>query len=345
MAADIPLELLTNSRMASARFCMKSCWFKYELGWRRIRVAKALGMGSAMHIGRERYNKGDPDATAIVAALKQYEEIPEWADPYDWAVERETVQALLAGYFWRYGQNDIEVIVTEQVFKLPLVNPDTDTASRTFLRAGKIDGIGRLPDGRIIVDEFKSTGDPIDSDSGYWQRLRCDAQCSMYVCAARDLGHPEINVVIYDVVHKPGMGPKRATPIDKRKYKKDNTLYANMREEDETPDEFGKRLLEDIGERPDFYYQRREVPRLEDELTEFRHDMWNQAKMLIEAKKHCRWFRNVSKFTCPMCEFNVVCLESVRVDPDAPPAGFEILENVHPELEESDHGESEEENT
>lgn len=335
--ADTPLELLTSSRLACQRMCPKKHQLRYEMGLSRIRKGKALSIGSAYHVGQEAKNRGDDDATAIKKAIAPYEHLPEWADPYDWAVERETVAALLAGHFWFYGNNDIKILETEQVFQFPLVNPETGKPSRTFVNAGKTDNIGRLPDQRIVVGEYKTTGNSIDPDSEYWLRFRCDPQISMYVLAARAAGH-ETNTCIYDVVHKPGIAPKRATPMDKRKYKKDGvTLYANQREVDEIPEEFGKRLLEDIGERPDFYYQRREIPRLEDELAEFQQEVWHQAKMIMESRKHNRWFRNVSPLTCPYCEFAGICLQNQRVDPAAPPAGFEILENVHPELE-SDNG-------
>lgn len=42
--------------------------------------------------------------------------------------------------------------------------------------------------------------------------------------------------------------------------------------------------------------------------------------------------RNVSKITCGSCEFANICLSGGRVDPAFPPAGYEILTDVHPEL-------------
>ncbi|MCK4343264.1 MAG: hypothetical protein KAY37_16240 [Phycisphaerae bacterium] len=181
----------------------------------------------------------------------------EWADDFGWRVECEVVRQLLTGHFWRYENDDVEIIDVERTFELPLVNPQTGRASRAFALAGKIDAIVRLADGR---------------------------------------------------------------------------LYASQRERDETPEQYGVRLLHDIGVRPDYYFQRREVPHLEDELAEFQIELWQQAKQLLDSRRHGRWFRNVHRFTCGTCEFADICLNSVHVTPGAAPAGYELLANVHPEL-------------
>ena len=90
--------------------------------------------------------------------------------------------------------------------------------------------------------------------------------------------------------------------------------------------------LADIAERPDYYFQRREVPRLEDELAEFQLELWQQADQLRESQRRGRWFRNVGRMTCGFCEFSELCLNSIRVNPDVPPGGYEVLPSAHPEL-------------
>ena len=128
----------------------------------------------------------------------------------------------------------------------------------------------------------------------------------------------DVATVIYDVTRKPTIRLRQ----------------------NETPEVYGQRLLTDIGERPDYYYQRREVPRLEDELREYQAELWQQAQNLNDLRHRANkladpskaHFRNVSKMTCGQCEFADVCLNGVRVDPACPPVGFQILSDVHPEL-------------
>jgi len=330
-ATPVRRDVLTSTRLATLRRCSKQHFFRYELGLSRIRTGDALRLGAAFHRGLELWNKGSDPAAAIDGAVVGYENVPEWADGFDWRVECETVRQLFAGYFWRYENDDVQIIDVERTFELPLVNPGTGRSSRAFVLAGKIDAIARLSDGRVVVLEYKTCGEDIGPDSNYWLRLRCDPQISQYVLAARALGH-DVATVLYDVTRKPTIAPLRATPPDKRKYTKEGRLYANQRDCDEAPEEFGVRLLTDIGDRPDYYYQRREVPRLEDELAEFQAELWHQAQLLLEARRHNRWFRNIHRFTCGTCEFADLCLNAVRVTPGVAPSGFQILTDVHPEL-------------
>jgi len=309
--------LLTSTRLAALRKCPRLHYWRFELGLSRIRRATPLRLGGAFHYGLELFNGGASADEAIAEATAHYAVCPDWADPTDWAVEYETLKALLSGHFWRYQQDNLEFVAVEQSFEIPLINPDTSAASRTFRLAGKMDGIVRLADGRLAVLEYKTAGEDISPDADYWLRLRCDGQISLYVLAARALGY-DVATVLYDVTRKPTIRLRKA----------------------ETPEQYGKRLLKDIGDRPDYYFQRREVPRLEDELAECRAELWQQAQLILETRRRAArlpdpsraWFRNVGRMTCGFCEFSALCLGAVRVDPANPPSGYQILADPHPEL-------------
>jgi len=303
---------LTSTRLATLRRCPRQHYFRFELGLARVRTSDALRLGAAFHRGLELHNNGVDAAKAIEQATANYADVPEWADAFAWRVECETVRNLLAGYFWRYENDHVEILEVERTFEIPLVNPETRASSRTFVLSGKIDAIVRLADGRLAVLEYKTAGEDIGPDSAYWLRLRCDPQISQYVLAARAIGYA-VATVLYDVTRKPTIRP-RSKPHP------------------ESPEQYGVRLLHDIGVRPDYYFQRREVPRLEDELAEFQVELWQQAKQLLEARRHGRWFRNVQRFTCGTCEFADLCLNGVHVSPGTAPAGYELLTDVHPEL-------------
>jgi len=71
----------------------------------------------------------------------------------------------------------------------------------------------------------------------------------------------------------------------------------------ETIDMFGARLLQDITERPDFYFQRREIARTDLELAQFRQQLFAvYTAQKAYAKSGC-WFENESQcratFPCP----------------------------------------------
>jgi hypothetical protein len=308
---------LTSTRLAALRKCPRLHYYRYELGLSRIRSATALRFGAAFHAGLEARNRGAASDRVLQCVLAGYDVVPQWADPTEWAVERETLKALLLGHIWRYGQDNIVIVAVEMSFEIALVNPDSGATSRKFTLAGKIDVIVKLADGRLAVLEYKTAGEDIGPDAEYWLRLRCDGQISQYVLAARATGY-DVATVLYDVTRKPTIRLRQ----------------------NETPEVYGQRLLADIGDRPDYYFQRREVPRLEDELAEYQAELWQQAQHLLELRRRAAGledpakahFRNVGKMTCGQCEFANLCLNGVSVDPASPPPGYQVLEDVHPEL-------------
>ncbi len=349
-----PLRLLTHSAMSCARRCLRQYFYRYELALRSRRDAAALRLGAAVHKGLELWSKGATPEAAILAATEGYAVCPAWADLYDWQIEREIVANLLAGYFWRYGTDTLEYVEVEKSWEMPLINPASGRESRTYQLAGKRDGLVRAGDGRLSVLERKTTGDDIGPDSDYWLRLRCDQQISLYTLSALHDGH-DVSGVLYDVLRKPTIRPRQIPLLDEtglkvvvdeqtgeRMFNKDGkprqSAGAGMKlaTRPETPDEFGARLLADIEERPDYYFQRREVPRLEDDLQAFRLECWQQAQMLSDCRRWGRWFRNVGRNTCSFCEYSRLCLQSITVDLEAPPGGFEIVSDVHPELSEGE---------
>lgn len=347
--------ILTHSRLRTMRTCLRQAYYRYELGLSRSRTAAPLRLGSAFHVGLDRSNRGATQDEAIAAATSGYDQRPEWADEHEWEVERATVSAMLACHFWRYGADPLRVIASELAYEMPLINPDTGRPSTRYTLAGKIDAIVRMPSGQTAVVEYKTTGESISPDSDYWPRLNCDPQLSMYVLAARHLGY-ETSTVLYDVTRKPSIAPRQIPILDETGAKVvldasgervytgrgsprqtgDAAMGYVLQSRIESPVEFGERLTADMGERPEFYFARREVPRLEDELDDFRAELWQQARAHADCVRHGRWFRNVTQMNCAGCEFSQLCLHGVTVDPRNPPVGFVRLDEVHPELTQGD---------
>mgnify|MGYP000740096063 CR=1 FL=1 len=340
--------------MASARLCLRQHYYRYELGLRSKREVAALRLGRAIHQGLEQWSRGVPGEKVLRDIAWEYDKTPPWTDPPGWAVEEQTVLSLLAGYYWRYQDDPLEYVEVEKAWSMPLVNPETGRASRTYELAGKRDGLVKAPDGRLFVLERKTTGDDIGPESDYWLRLRCDPQISLYILSARHDGH-DVAGVIYDVVRKPSIRPRQVPVLDEgglkvvvseetgqRALNRDGSPRQSagpgmkLVTREEKPADYGVRLLADIEERPDFYFQRREVPRLEDDLQEFRLECWQQARLLADCRRWGRWFRNVGRNTCSFCEYASLCLQSITVEPGAPPAGYEFVANVHPELMEGE---------
>lgn len=304
------MQLLTHSRMSSARRCLREHYYRYELGIVRDTEAQYFKVGHALHSGLEVWHSTH-DVEKTLAAVH-----------LDDAYDHVTVLVLLAGYIDHTAPLEFEA--AEQEFRLPLVNPETGYPSRTFELAGKIDGLLRE-----AVAEHKSTSEDIAPDSDYWLRLRVDPQISLYALASGK------NKVIYNVVRKPSIRPRAVPELDadgikivrdditkerlqnkNGSWKQSATEGSHLVSRPETPAEFGERLKLDISQRPDFYFARREIPILDDHLEEFKREVWQQAKLLMECQNSGYWFRNVSRVTCSNCQYANLCLQSIQVNVD-----------------------------
>jgi hypothetical protein len=358
-------RLLTNSRMTCAKTCLKKHYWAYELGLRPAVDAKPLRMGRAVHRAVEFHAKGMTGDEAILAMLAEFDAAkPVFVGPEsepDWNIERETVVRLLGGYFWRWGEMSLEHLAVEKVFEGPINNPETGGTSRTFGVSGMIDGIVLLPDGRLAVKEVKTCSDDIaDPASDYWLRLRIDQQISLYFRAAERMAAagelPEApQTILYDVIRKPAIGPLLIPILDENGIKivadektGERIFKANgeprqsgdkekgwvLQSRRQTPEEYGERLTADIGANPDFYYQRKEIPRVQSDLDDFDLELWQMSRMLGDCQRFARWPRNTSAcIGFGKCPYFGLCTSGWKPTGEADvPQGYARLQNVHPEL-------------
>lgn len=288
-------ELITASRMACLLDCPRKHYWRYECGLRRDMDALALRFGTAWHAAMEARWEKLPFNDALKAALAT-------ASDFDEATVA-TLSGLLAGYYARWAEDPVKELCAEVEFRSPLLN------SRTFDVAGKIDGLGILHDGRLALVEHKTTSADVGPDSDYWLRLRSNPQINQYVLAARSLGW-DVAAVIYDVTRKPSIRVKQ----------------------NETSEQYAERLAADAQERPDFYFARREVPILEDDLEEFGIQRLELARMILNFRAasrrsrlpHHGWPRHLTEMHCKTCDYASFCLQNIVPDPARPPAGFRV---------------------
>lgn len=144
--------------------------------------------------------------------------------------------------------------------------------------------------------EHKTSSQDIGAGAPFWRKLAMDAQCSIYIDAARRSGY-DVRGVIYDVTAKPAHRPKK----------------------DETPAEFGQRVLLAIASEPDEYYRRGKVVRLETEARESLIDVWQLTRNIRTAVRDARWPRNTD--ACEryhrFCEYFDVCTGSTSIEDDS----------------------------
>lgn len=354
-------DRLTNSRLAAFKTCPRMHWFRYQVGLRRHQGKAPLRMGSAYHLGLDLLAQGKELAETLELALAGYTEVPAWASTdegtYEWKIERITVAHMIAGHHWRWGAAPTTVLGTEESFSVPIRNPATGAMTPLFRQDGKIDRRVMLDDGRMAIEENKTTSEDLAPDSIYWTRLRRDHQISSYMHGARVLGH-DIQTVIYDVIRKPTIrptmiplrdGPDGTTGLKivmdangERVRTKDGKKWRETPDADlgfvaltrqETPEEFGQRYGNAMRAEPDKYFARREIPRLDADLELFQQELWDQVQQLRACQTHGRWYRNTAaciQWGSP-CEYHDIC-DTYEFDPNHVPEGFVTVDDLHPEL-------------
>lgn len=342
-------QLLTHSRMQAFKLCRKKHYWAYELGLRRVVDAKALRMGSAGHEGLDAYKKTGSLEAAIHAVSDMYAGLPEGIEQYDWEIERETVECLVAGYVWRWQDFKFEVLQSEQAFNIPLRNPSTNRSSTIWQLAGKIDGIIKI-DNRNLILEHKFISDDISPDSDYWRRLQIDTQITIYTHAARELGY-EPESVLYDVIRKPTIKPSAVPVLDdngdkvvlgedgkrvmtaqgKPRQSGDKAKGYVLQTRSMFVEEWSQKLQCDIELRPDWYYQRQEIARLDDDIAEMKVENWEIQKAIREAQKTNAHFKTVNLGSCSYCSYFGLCSSKFKFE-DRIPEGFVHLGDVNPEL-------------
>lgn len=316
------MRRLTNSMMSTAKTCLKKYWYYYVQGIQIIREADPLWIGRLVHQAIEMQG---------VPAKPLY---PKWCqttdDIYHWDCRYELAAAVATDYLDYYQEDDLLYISKEEEFEVPLVNPATNRPSRNWLAGGRVDALVRLEDGRLALKEIKTTSYDISPDSDYWRFLGMDQQISHYLL------HTKAETVIYDVIQKPGIRPKLIPELDEnglkisvdehgnRRYKKNGEPYqsGSLKKRKETPEEYGQRCRECMSAES---YIRKEIPRLENDLKEYQHELWAQAKLLTECYRHGYWFKNTNSCNSMhrTCEFLDLCFYGWQ-EGDPLPVGFEF---------------------
>jgi hypothetical protein len=306
-------QLLTTSSTKCYCRCPREYQFRVEQGMDSIESSRALNWGRVWDsvqawLWTPKHNWNAEDAIGCGKFDPSWYQLDE--------VDQINIEVLAMGYveYWREAQASIERLGIKLQFSTPLRNPETRRVTPLWDLAGELDAIARA-DNRLMIVEHKSSGDDIGPGSIYWELLKIDSQCSNYFEGARSLGY-EPDAVLYDVVRKPLLKRLLATPEENRKYTKAGALYANQRDHDESLDEYRQRLIEDVASRPEFYFSRAEVVRLESEEVEAGGDVWETAQSINQCQHRGRWPRNTQ--SCRrynrLCTFWGVCTGSATLN-------------------------------
>lgn len=256
---------------------------------------------------------------------------------------RAKARGLMRGYDARWKDAGYEVLAVEQMYHHPLYNPDSERQSRTFSVAGKVDVLARR-NGRTYVIDHKTTTEAIeDPNAPYWRQLAIDGQVSQYLYLMW-LEGLKPDGAVWDVIRKPSISPRElkageiASVVSGGKWCGDvvdsetRMAFSGKQIKRETLAMYEARLAYDCTtERPERYFQRQPVPRLDNDLIEYARDLWQVGQTILRSRrKEERLVKSTGaclNFHSP-CKFLGICSGH-----DTPDSGkWQRKENRHTEL-------------
>lgn len=252
-------------------------------------------------------------------------------------------RGLMVGYDARWKAAGYTVLSVERMVTADLRNPETSARSRTFDLAGKIDVTVVSPDGQALVVDHKTCSEDItDPNATYWRQLAIEGQVSQYMLLEWANGRKP-DGALWDVVRKPQISPKKLSKADAKaavvhgRYcgmtMQAEDILSLQETERETLSMYTARLAFDCThERPQHYFARRPVPRLDADLFEYATETWEHSQEIIHARRLGRWARNSGacmRYGSP-CKFLGVCSGHDTIDSDR----WQKKANVHVELPE-----------
>jgi hypothetical protein len=238
----------------------------------------------------------------------------------------------------------------ERTLAADLVNPETGRISRSFVGAGKLDVEAKdLRTSRLVAFDHKTTQEDItDPNSSYWRALVMDGQVSHYLLLKAQHGE-KCDYAMWDVMRKPAITPRQfkvKTPkgtwtSDFESLRRTKNYFgfeideADIEEVRETEKEslpmYAARLAEDCSSvRPQWYFQRRQIPRMDERLANHAKNVWGTSQLILNDRKAGFWAqhpRSCMAYKTP-CKFLGICSGY-----DSPESGKWIRrEWIHPEL-------------
>ncbi len=185
----------TYSMWSLFRNCRKACEWRYLEELVPLERDRNLALGTVIHQSLEVWHSTRDLDAALDAVDRAY---PNRAAEADQKREWHLATAMMEGYAARYAHEAFEVVALEKTFEGKIVNPATGASSRSFILAGKVDGVVQIGDEHYLLEH--KTASQVDGD--YLERLWTDFQIVLYSrYVEQTLGTP-LAGVLYNVLVK-----------------------------------------------------------------------------------------------------------------------------------------------
>jgi len=297
---------------------------------------------------------------------REYAEVPENKTREDWLIERTILLSSILGCLWYYQQHPTtyEVVVPELKFNIPIIIGGKtftiqgkidqivkDNYNNYYVREFKSTS-------KSLDDETYWSHLNLDTQITIYlvavQHLQMNGDLKQYGITPQ---HQLISQILYNVWHKPQIRPKKLTQSDNKKFVENGEYFGQKFKIEawssdseqgfiidgeraiiepgakegmyaiyETPQMFGARLIQDIVERPTFYYRQVELTRTTKDLQKFLNELTNIIELSTFMEKHDIWFSNEQQCYAKFkCEYINVCANHLEIGPDNVPNGFKYI--------------------
>jgi hypothetical protein len=266
--------------------------------WRYLKEVAPIGKDARLSFG-----------SLIHGCLKVWHRLRELAAPLD-VIDRSCpnraqdedqrrvwhlATAMMRGYAARYPKEDFDVIALEKSFEGEVVNPQTGASSRSFILAGKVDGIVRQGSEYFLLENKTAAA----VDASYLERLWTDFQITIYAYYLEKALGIRVAGVLYNILVKaklqqsPGeteqeYEARRAELIAKSKSGK-SSAKRRMPESDE---EFQARLATKYLEPGMFHREMLYLSR--QQFDTLRAELWELTQAFLDARRRDVWYQNTS---------------------------------------------------
>lgn len=293
------IKAFTTSEMRCFKKCRRRWMYEYVQGIKPVKLQKPLLVGTLYHYGVELLMKGTKldKIEPMLHVKNEQASAPEMPE----AVEARLAYLMVQEFDKHSGWRDWEIQTVEAPFEC--------FCGRGRRLSGKIDACVKV-DGKTYLLEHKTTSTYGET---YETNLLWDEQPTNYLFAYQCLlenglisGEMPVGV-FYCIIQKPPFKRLLATPVDKRKYKADGTLYVNMRDHDETDDEYIARCREWYS--ADCRLHKTFAIRTNAQLQEQFADIKTVMRDMMLCEKNGTFYRNPDACRIIDCPYRPKCLE------------------------------------
>ena len=203
--------------------------------------------------------------------------------------------AMMTAYAKRYAADDIEAVALERGFEGPIVNPATGAASRSFVLAGKVDGVIRIG-GEYFILEHK-TAAQVDGD--YLEKLWTDFQITIYAhYIEQTMGIP-ITGILYNVLVKAKLQQGKGETEEEFQERRAELLAKSKtgkttakRKQPESDEDFQQRMAEKYADPSMFHREMLYLSR--DRFDILRSELWELTQAFLDARRRGVFYQNTA---------------------------------------------------